>query len=164
MDPASSRSAGPMSKIEWLVEAVALGILLFWVYYLAANWSSLPDEVPRIFGLSGRPGAIGSKSVLWVLPGVGALVYIALTVGSRLTRFHNFPIEVTPENASELYTFSRRFLNLSKLVAIAMFGYIEWKMVQTARGNAEGLAPWFLPIMIVLMLSISLYPVFRFRR
>ena len=164
MDPASSRSAGPMSKIEWLVEAVAIGILLFWIYYLAANWSSLPDEVPKTFGLSGRPGAVGSKSVLWVLPGVGALVYIALTVGSRLTRLHNFPIEVTPENASELYTFSRRSLNLSKLVAIAMFGYIEWKMVQTARGNVEGLAPWFLPIMIVLMLSISLYPVFRFRR
>ncbi len=164
MDPASSRSAGPMSKIEWLVEAVAIGILLFWIYYLAANWSSLPDEVPKTFGLSGRPGAVGSKSVLWVLPGVGALVYIALTVGSRLTRLHNFPIEVTPENASELYTFSRRSLNLSKLVAIAMFGYIEWKMVQTARGNVEGLAPWFLPIMIVLMLSIALYPVFRFRR
>ena len=153
-----------MSRIEWLVEAVALGILLFWVYYLTANWSTLPDEVPKTFGLSGEPGSLGSRSVLWILPGVGFLVYVALTVGSRLTRFHNFPIEVTSENASELYRFSRRLINLSKLALIAAFGYIEWKMVQTARGNAEGLAPWFLPILVAVMLSISLYPVFRLRR
>ena len=164
MDPADSRSPGPMSRMEWVVEAVALGILLFWVCYLAANWSSLPEEVPKTFGFSGKPGALGSRSVLWVLPGVGILVYIALTVASRLTRLHSFPIEVTPENASELYAFSRRLINLSKLAVIAAFGYIEWKMLQTARGNAEGLAPWFLPILIVVMLSFSLYPVFRLRR
>ena len=164
MDAADSRRPGPMSRIEWVVEAVALGILLFWVYYLAANWSSLPDEVPRTFGFSGKPGALGSRSVLWVLTGVAILVYVALTVGSRLTRFHNFPIEVTPEKAAELYAFSRRLLNLSKLAAIAAIGYIEWKMLQTARGNAGGLAPWFMPILIAVMLSISLYPVFRLRR
>ena len=164
MDSAESRSPRPMSRIEWVVEAAALGILLFWVYYLTANWSSLPDEVPKTFGFSGKPGALGSRSVLLVLPGVGILVYIALTVVSRLTRLHNFPIEVTPENASELYAFSRRLLNLSKLALIATFGYIEWKMLQTARGNAEGLAPWFMPILIAVMLSIALYPVFRFRR
>ena len=147
-----------------MVEAAALGILLFWVYYLSANWSSLPEEVPKTFGFSGKPGALGTRSVLWVLPGVGILAYIVLTVGSRLTRLHSFPVEVTPENASELYAFSRRLINLSKLVLIAAFGYIEWKMLQTARGNAEGLAPWFLPVLIAVMLSISLYPVFRLRR
>ena len=92
------------------------------------------------------------------------LVYVVLTAGSRLTRFHSFPVEVTPENASELYAFSRRFINLSKLVVIATFRYVEWKMVQTARGNAEGLAPWFIPILIACMLALALYPVFRLRR
>ena len=153
-----------MSSIEWVVEAVALGILLFWVYYLTANWSSLPEEVPKTFGFSGKPGALGSRSILWVLPGVGILLYIALTVGSRLTRLHSFPVEVTPENASELYAFSRRLINLSKLAVIAAFGYIEWKMLQTARGHAEGLAPWFMPILIVVMLSLAVYPAIRLRR
>ena len=164
MDAAGSRTPAPMSRIEWVVEAVAIGILLFWVYYLTANWSSLPDEVPKTFGFSGKPGALGSRAVLWVLPGVGILVYIALTVGSRLTRFHNFLIEVTPENASELYAFSRRLLNFSKLAAIAALGYIEWKMLQTARGNAEGLAAWFMPVLVAVMLAIAVYPVFRLRR
>lgn len=164
MNAVDSRTPAPMSRIEWVVEAVALGILLFWVYYLTANWSSLPDEVPWTFGLSGRPGALGSRSVFWVLTGGGILAYIAITVVSRLTRLHNFPVEVTPENASEFYAFSRRLLNLSKLALIATVGYIEWKMLQTARGNAEGLAPWFMPILIVVILGISLYPVFRFRR
>lgn len=164
MDATGSQSAGPMSRTEWLVEAAALGILLFWLCYLAVNWSSLPDEVPTRFDFSGNPVALGSRSVLWVLTGLGFLVYVVLTAGSRLTRFHSFPVEVTRENASELYAFSRRFINLSKLVVIATLGYIEWKMVQTARGNADGLAPWFIPTLIAGMLALALYPVFRLRR
>ena len=158
-------SAAPSSKkLEWLLEAVAIGILVFWVYYLMTEWSSLPDEVPTKFSFRGKPQALGSRSVLWVLTGVGILVYGALTLASRLKRFNYFSVEVTPETSPALYATMRRLVKATKLVVIAMFGYTQWKMVQTARGNAEGLSPWFMPLVIAALLLIILYPAFRFRR
>ena len=164
MEEPNTPRARPSSQVEWLVEAAALGILLFWVYYLATHWSTLPDEVPRTFGFNGKPGALGSKSVLWVITGIGVLVYFSMTLLSRLPRLHNFPVDVTPENAPDLYAFSRKLLNLAKLEVIAALGYIEWKMLQTARGNAERLAPWFIGSLVAVMFLTSLYPVYRLRR
>ena len=160
----SIESATPSSKLEWLLEALAIGILAFWVYYLMTQWSSLPDEVPTNFSFRGQPEAFGSRSSLWVLPSVGILVYVGLTLSSRLKRFNYFSIEVTPESSPALYASMRRLINLTKVLIIASFGYIEWKMVQTARGNAEGLAPWFIPLLPAALLLIALYPAFRFRR
>ena len=157
-------SAAPSSILEWLLEAVALGILVFWVYYLAAQWSSLPDEVPTTFSFGGKPEAFGSRSTLWVLTGVGILAYGGLTLASRLKRFNYFAVEVTPESSPALYATMRRLVNVTKLVIVAVFGYTQWKMVQTARGNAEGLSPWFIPLVITAFLLIILYPAFRFRR
>ena len=160
----SIESATPSSRLGWLLEALAIGILVFWVYYLITQWSSLPDEVPTNFSFRGKPEAFGSRSDLWVLPSVGILVYGGLTLASRLKRFNYFSIEVTPESSPTLYASMRRLINVTKVVIIAASGYIEWKMVQTARGNAEGLSPWFVPLFTAALLLIVLYPAFRFRR
>ena len=81
----------PESALEWLAEAAALGVLLFWVFYLATYWSDLPDEVPKGFGFGGQPRGSASRSFLWLLPGVGIVSYCGLTLLSRLTHLHNFP-------------------------------------------------------------------------
>lgn len=164
MDELNSKGAKPVSRVEWLVEAAAVGILLFWIVYLPSHWSDLPDEVPKTFGFSGQPRSLGPTTVLWVLPGIGLVLYCALTFLSRQKRLHNLPVEVTPENAAELYDFSRKFINLVKLEVISAFGYIEWKMLQTARGDADGLASWFMPLLVAVILLTSLYPTFRLRR
>ena len=164
MDEPTSKGARPLSHVEWLVEAAAVGILLFWIVYLPSHWSDLPDEVPMRFGLDGQPGSLGPRTDLWFLPGMGIILYGALTLVSRLKQFHNLPVEVTPENAAELYTFSRRFINVVKLEVICLFGYIEWKILQTARGNADGLGSWFMALVVGAVLLTSLFPVFRLRR
>ena len=154
----------PESALEWLAEAAALGVLLFWVFYLATYWSDLPDEVPKGFGFGGQPRGSASRSFLWLLPGVGIVSYCGLTLLSRLTHLHNFPVEVTAENAAELYAFSRRILTLVKLQLVAAVGFIEWKMIQTARGTADGLGTWFMPLLVAAIFATSLYPLYRLRR
>jgi hypothetical protein len=150
--------------MEWLLESATLGILLFWFFYLPIQWDSLPDRVPSGFGFSGRPRGAVSRSMLWLLPCVGFVLYGLQTRLSRFPHLHNFPVEVTLRNAETLYSLARRLLQLLKFELVASFGYIEWKMIQTARGNAAGLGPWFVPLLLAVVTTTSLYYSFRMRR
>lgn len=154
----------PASAWEWIVEALSLAILLFWVVYLAIDWDALPDKVPTGFGFNGLPRRFGSRAFLWLLPGLGLGIYALLTWLSRKPNLHNYHVQVTAKNAPRIYALSRAALNLTKLEMVALFGYIEWKMLQTARGAAEGLYPWSVPIAVVVMLATSIYPVLRMRQ
>jgi hypothetical protein len=102
--------------------------------------------------------------MLWLLPCLGFLLYGLQTWLSRFPHLYNFPVVVTPRNAGKLYDIARWLLQLLKFELVAAFGYIEWKMVQTARGNADGLGPWFLPLLLVVVSATSLWPLFQMRR
>jgi len=154
----------PASTLEWLLEALTLGILLFWLYHLTLYRDTLPDGVPRGFNFAGQPRGSASKLALWLLPSIGIIIYGSLTLLSRFPHLHNFPVEVKAANAKKLYGISRLVLQLLKFELIACFGYIEWKMLQTARGNAEGLGPWFVPLLLAVVFTTSLYPMLRMRR
>jgi len=150
--------------VEWLVEATTLGVLLFWIFYLTTSWDALPETVPKRFNFAGQARGVVSREFLWLLPGVGVVSYVLLTLLSRFPHIHNYPTEVTAENAEKLYGMSRSVLTLLKFQLVAAFGYIEWKMVQTARGAADGLHPWFMGLLVAAVLATSVYPMIQARR
>lgn len=164
MDELNSEGARSVSPVEWLVELAAVGILLFWIVYLRSHWPDLPDEVPKTFGFSGQPTSVGAKTDLWVLPSIGIILYCALTFLSRQEHLYSLPVEITPENSAELHVFCRKFINLVKLGVISLFGYTEWKTIQTARGDADGLGSWFMPSLVGIILLTGAFLTLRLWR
>ncbi len=154
----------PAGRWEWLLEAVTLGVVLFWFYYLTVYWEALPDRVPSGFDWKGAPRGSAPKSFLWVLPAVSLVVYVVMTVASRFPHRGNFPVQVTEMNAPRLYAMARWMLNVIKLQVTATMGYIQWKMVQTGLENAAGLNPWVMGLLLVAVMGTAVYGAWSMRR
>jgi hypothetical protein len=128
----------------------ALGLLfMFWV--VVKNWSDLPEVIPSHFGASGKPDGWSGKSGLWILPAIGVLIYIGLTVLSKYPHIYNYAWPITPENARTQYRLSRQMIVVLKTEIVLIFAYIVWQTVQTALGKAGGLGGAFMPVFLLLI-------------
>jgi len=128
------------------------GILI--LFFLVANaWPNLPDLVPLHFDFRGEPDTWGSKWIILVLPLIGALVYVGLTILRRYPHHFNYPWPISEHNAPKQYLLSHVLLGILKVEIVGLFIFIEWKTIQTAMGSAEGLGVAFGPLAIVIVLS-----------
>lgn len=153
----SEESTG-WNPLHGLLEAAAVGLMAANVGWLARHYAELPDKIPTHFGWSGTPDQWGSKAILWLLPGIALFVYLLLTVVSRFPQAFNFPVPVTPENRERLVHLAQEMMRWMKVELIALFTWIEWRSVQVALGQAEGLGPAFLLVMLGLVFgTIAVY-------
>jgi uncharacterized membrane protein len=156
--PRTAESWLPETPVEWLLEGISLAALSFGVLALLQAWPDLPARVPKHFDIAGKPDAWGAKVNLWVLPLVGVVVYLMLTVVGRIPHTHNFLVNVTPENAPRLYRLSRMLVVWMKAQIACMLSYISWSQVRVALGNAQGLGWAFLPVTLMAIgVTIFLY-------
>ena len=132
----------PTSPAELVsLAAVAAGWFLVWSW-----WPEIPNEVPRHFGLFGKPDAWGPKIFVCTLPAVGTLVYLLITAVSS-----NRVEGVNPG------------LPWVKAATLVWMASLEWGMIQVAVGRAEGLPPMLIVGGILALVSIQLMIVVRDR-
>lgn len=125
---------------------------------LIRYWSVLPDLVPRHFGLDGRPDAYSGKDILLLLPIIGVIFYLGLTVLGRFPHVLNYPWKITSMNAYRQYYLARMLIVSLKAEMIWVFTYIEIIQIRTALNQAEGLGPAFIPAMLaVFFATIGIY-------
>lgn len=154
----------PESTVEWILETASLAALGLAVGVLLQEWADLPARVPRHFNFTGKPDAWGSKLNLWVLPLVGAVIYIMLTVVGRIPHTHNFPVNVTTENAPRLYRLSRMMVAWLKLQIACVLSYLAWAQVQVGLGRSRGLGWAFLPVVLIAVGATVYYYLRRIHR
>jgi uncharacterized membrane protein len=148
----------PETPVEWVLEGVSLAALSFGILTLLQAWPDLPSQVPRHFDIAGKPDAWGAKVNLLVLPVVGVVVYLMLTVVGRVPHTHSFLVNITPQNAPRLYRLSRMLVAWMKAQITFTLGYISWSQVRVALGNAQGLGWAFLPAtLIAIGVTILIY-------
>jgi uncharacterized membrane protein len=146
------------TNIKRLLELVSIAGLIYIVYVLAQNWNSIPDRVPGHFGLDGRPDAYASKSSILLLPVVGFVIYLVITVLGRYPHMFSYMWKITPENAYRQYQLAGTMLSAMKAEVIWIFNYIIFATIKISMGKAEGLSPLFLPILLVVIFGpICLY-------
>ncbi len=110
---------------------------------VALNWPNLPESIPSHYNASGEADRWGSKAGVWMLPVVGAVLFLVLTLLKRVA---------SP---------ARQMLTAVKLVMIVTFAYISWIQV-TAPG--QGLGRAFLPSMLIAPMVVIGFYFFRLRR
>ena len=147
-----------MGPIDWLLEAIAISGLMFFLGYTIYNYPHIPETIPTHFNSSGQADEYGSRASFIILPGIAFFVYILLTLISLIPYRFNFTVKITPENAQRQYIMATRMIRTLKSSLIWGFFYLSYATIRVAEGAASGLGIWFVP----LFLGIILIPLINY--
>lgn len=138
------------SYIDWILEFIAFSSLLILIALPIISLKTLPETIPVHFNASGQPDGYGNRSAIFLLPAIGAIMYLLMTVVEAFPHIYNYPVEITPENASVQYRIATRLIRILKTVILITFSFISFQTVKTATGGAAGLGKSFLPVFLLL--------------
>lgn len=151
----------PLSAFELAIQfASILGIVASFIL-LSAAWPDIPERVPMHFGSSGRADSWGGKSTLVWIPMVTIGLYALLSLTERFPQNFNYLCGITEKNAAFQYRNARMMLECLKLELITLFGYIEWKTIQVAIGQDEGLGTAFVPAFLIILFGTLGFFIYR---
>ncbi|HEX2911687.1 MAG TPA: DUF1648 domain-containing protein [Chloroflexia bacterium] len=148
----------PLSSTERLLGLItALVVALTFINVFAA-WSNLPDIIPTHYNAAGKIDGTGPKWTVWLVPGVQLVLTLVISIVSRFPHTFNYPWKITSENAGRQYLMARLLLVWLRLELALLFAYLNWKTIQSALNQANGLDWWFLPLTLIAMFgSLGIY-------
>ena len=139
------------------VEVLGLMVLgfLYWTTYWALNGPErLPDRIPTHFDISGQPDAWGSPNTLWLLPVIGTGLYLLMTLlGNVRFRRYNLPVRVTEANLPFIQEQTSVTAAWIKAEMLCLFVYLQWSIVEGARGGAFRISPLMISVFLVIVFS-----------
>ena len=138
----------PKSKSEWIWDFFGYTFYIGSIILLFSVWNQLPEQVPAHYGLTGEVDRWGSKSELFLLPGIGFLILVTMQALERFPEAYNYPERLNASNAPRFYMNSRRMLNQMKNICLAVFALISLESVSVAMKWTEGTGVWMLPILL----------------
>lgn len=150
-----------LERIMILLTAV---IYMIWVGWLTFQWPSLPTQLPAHFDIYGEVDRWGSKYELLTLPIVAGVLALGMIWLRKKPEWHNYPINITEENAPFYYRLSRNLLVIISFVIVAGFAWISWDVIQIAQGGSAFLSSWFLPLFLIGMFGPVIYYVYKIFR
>jgi len=131
----------------WIVEIAALGAFLVIPALTLYCYDALPATIPIHFGPSGAPDGFGSKSMLFFLVGIDAVVFAILSAAPFFPNSINMPGPRTSESIQTGIAMTR----IVKLEAMLFMAYVTRMIIQTAHGTANGLGA-VVPLLFVFAL------------
>jgi uncharacterized membrane protein len=143
---------------DWLMEFIGLAALIVLILLPLLNLSQLPERIPTHFNAAGIADGFGDKSAIWILPAVGGVLYLMLTVMVAFPQLYNYPVTITQQNAQVQYRLATRFVRILKTIILLSFIIICNKTIDTAIGKAAGLGKAFMPVFLIIIFgSIIIY-------
>ncbi|MBV6643010.1 MAG: DUF1648 domain-containing protein [Cyclobacteriaceae bacterium] len=137
-----------------------LMIVLPLVYY-----PNLPDRIPTHYGFNGVPDNFGAKNGIWILTGIGAILYIGLKLlGMNIHRFKYNQDELSAGQSIFYRQYTRQTLEIVNLISVSAFAYINYATIQVAFGTQQGLGLWFLPLLLLLVTGLVAYTLINARK
>ena len=154
--PGLSKSVRPRlqmerTKFENICETAAGALLLSLILYMTQSWSALPAKIPTHFNLAGQADAWGDKHTILILLGVAGVLYVGLSILQQFPHVYNYAFKLTSENVRRQYLLARQLLTVIKLEVVGCLSFISWQIIQVSKGEAHGLQPWLVPILILII-------------
>ncbi|MBM2814755.1 MAG: hypothetical protein HW421_1517 [Ignavibacteria bacterium] len=146
-----------LSESDRLVETLArVSLIILWgltIYY----YRLLPDTIPIHFNAAGNPDDYGTKLTIFLLPLIGTILFIGLTILNKYPHKFNYPVEITPDNLLKQYTVATKLIRFLKLIIIIIFILINILSCMTALGKTSGLGWWFLPLSLIMVFGTVIF-------
>jgi uncharacterized membrane protein len=125
----------PAEPADRLLDGLAIAGLIVLLALPTAYFSDLPDSVPTGFDFYGNARGYGSRSIVWILPALGALIFAFMFRLRNRPHRYNFPVKLTPENAARQYRLGSRLVRGVLTWVMWLFAFIVWNTIQVALGS-----------------------------
>jgi hypothetical protein len=137
------------SKVDWVLEGVALTALLTTLALAGYYWPQIPERVVQLGYRYGRPqginGLMTAKNALWVVGLIDIGAYIGLTMGARGKGLIEIPPEVergSPRLRQMLFS----MVIVMKAVLMMFAVYLVWSLVNIGLRRGGGFSGGFLTL------------------
>ncbi|ANU23225.1 DUF1648 domain-containing protein [Planococcus donghaensis] len=148
------------SLYETFLNAISLLSFIFAIIFLVFQLETLPEKVPVHFDETGRVDRLGNKVELLLLPLIGTIVWLGLTILEKYPHLYNY-LNLTEKNKEAQYKNGRLMVNVLKNEIILLFSFIIFQSVRIASGAAVGLGAAFGPIFLTVIFGSILFFVIR---
>ena len=153
----------PLQAVDLILDLLSLTLLIVLIAYTVTSYSDLPDTIATHFNSSGEADGFSNKINIWWIPVIGLVLFVGLFIINKYPHIHNYMINITEENALKNYRFSNRIVRIVNFFCMALFAFIQYKMISGAKGDNAELGSWFLPVIIgfCILLPIGILIYFR---
>ncbi len=147
----------PFETVDIIVELISVTLLIGMLVYVAISYSDLPEIIPSHFNAQGEVDGYSKKMMIWLLPVIGAVLYVGLFILNKYPHIHNYMVNITEENALKNYRFSTRIVRITNLFVIITFAIVVYAMIQSAHGHHIEFGSWFLPFVIGFSVILPIF-------
>lgn len=122
------------------------------------------NSYPVHFGITGEPDAWGSSTAMFLLPILGTIFYLLLTILRRMPHKFNYPVPLSERNVQRQVRLALLTLAWVKLELVWSFTYIHARSIDVAAGLSAGLGSFFLPLFLgIIVGTAAIYFLLAFR-
>lgn len=147
------------SKFQLFLEIIGVAILVAFLTFLIKSWSNIPKMIPGHYNAAGVVDRWGNKNEILMLPIIGGILYLGLTIITFFPAIWNVPMAESKESKEAVYKCIKTMIISLKVEIIGMFFYITFYSV-----NAMDLPMAFLPIVLLIIFgSLTYFIVKSFR-
>lgn len=149
----------PFESVDIIMESISIVLLILMWLYVLIEYPKLPDSIASHFNANGEPDGYGQKTFIWLMPSIAMIMYIGMFTLNKFPHLHNYMVNITEENALKNYRFSTKIVRVVNMLTIALFSYITFQIIESAKGKDFSLGSWFIAIILgtSVLLSIIIF-------
>lgn len=139
------------NKLDIIAEIFCMILLIVTTLYTIYMYIQLPEKIPIHYNAAGVIDRYGNKLEIFILLIVTWVMYIGLSLVTRVPQFWNTGVSVTAENKDRVYRILKNMLKIIKMEIIVIFCYLIYNTT-----TLYNLPKWFVPVFLVLLFSTML--------
>lgn len=139
------------NKLDIIAEVFCMILLIVTTLYTIYMYIQLPEKIPIHYNAAGVIDRYGNKLEIFILLIVTWVMYIGLSLVTRVPQFWNTGVSVTAENKDRVYRILKNMLKIIKMEIIVIFCYLIYNTT-----TLYNLPKWFVPVFLVLLFSTML--------
>ena len=139
------------NKLDNIAEVFCMILLIVTTLYTIYMYIQLPEKIPIHYNAAGVIDRYGNKLEIFILLIVTWVMYIGLSLVTRVPQFWNTGVSVTAENKDRVYRILKNMLKIIKMEIIVIFCYLIYNTT-----TLYNLPKWFVPVFLVLLFSTML--------
>ena len=139
------------NKLDTIAEVFCMILLIVTTLYTIYMYIQLPEKIPIHYNAAGVIDRYGNKLEIFISLIVTWVMYIGLSLVTRVPQFWNTGVSVTAENKDRVYRILKNMLKIIKMEIIVIFCYLIYNTT-----TLYNLPKWFVPVFLVLLFSTML--------
>jgi uncharacterized membrane protein len=153
-----------MKRSHLVLFAASLGLIAASIIMTAFLWNEIPTIVPTHFGFAGTPDAWSNKSLimLFLLPLINVAIFFLFVLLYKYPQYSSWPttlilMTVEEEKREKVFQVYREMMAWILFIISLMFAYIQYSILATANGRANGLLPVVMIAFIAVIFVAIIY-------